>query len=108
VDEDVDEADIPSFTSPSLSQTQQPKTSGANSKGKQPQPYVPEQLAPPHSGTTTPQVTGQIGSSSGSAGGRASGTRSTVAGVRVEMRYVRLPSRYLSFIDHCPFLYLCF
>lgn len=79
-DDDVDEADIPSFGAPA--------PVPVNPKGKQAQPFVPEQLAPPTTGpesgsrSGTPQLSGQIGTSSGV----GAGNRRTVAGVRVETR----------------------
>lgn len=77
LDEDVEEGDIPSFTS--------------TSKSNQPT-REPERLAPPSSSMATPQVSGRIGTGpgGGAGGGGGSGSgggrRSTVAGVRVETR----------------------
>jgi len=80
-DDDFDEESIPAFSRPALPSN---GSISSNNKGKS---RAPEQLAPPGTGSgglSSPQLSGNIGSSSGTAG---RGPRRTVGGVRVETRY---------------------
>ncbi|KAF8520250.1 hypothetical protein BU17DRAFT_89261 [Hysterangium stoloniferum] len=81
-DDDFDEESIPAFSRPTLYSDD---SNSNNNKGKS---RAPEQLAPPGTGSggngpSSPQLSGNIGSSSGT----ARGPRRTVGGVRVETRY---------------------